>query len=272
MSDHREAVTERPSRFRPLASLLVAVRFLTRLPVPFVRTLDPPPLSDAMSMFPLAGGLIGVVTGAVLVAADQLGMAPFFSACCAVAASLLITGGLHEDGLADVADGFGGGKTVEQRLEIMHDSRIGAYGTMALILALAARASLFVELLQFALWQTVVLIACAAAFSRALIVDLMWATRPARRDGLSVMAGRPGRNTTLLALAIGGLGATALAAYVLSPAHAVLGLVAAGFATAAVRATAMRKIGGQTGDVCGAAQVLSEIAMLAVFTATLSLD
>jgi adenosylcobinamide-GDP ribazoletransferase len=272
MSDYREAPAERPGRFRPLASLLVAIRFLTRLPVPFVRTLDPPPLSAAMGMFPVAGALIGVVTGGALIAGQQLGLASPFAAVCAVAFGLLITGGFHEDGLADVADGIGGGATVEQRLDIMRDSRIGAYGTMALVLALMARAMLFADIMQFGSWQAIVLLACGAAFSRALVVDLLWATRPARRDGLSVMAGRPGRNTTLFALCLGGVGAGIGTAYVLSPAHGALSLVAAGIATATIRALAMRKIGGQTGDVCGAAQVISEITMLAVFTATLSLD
>jgi adenosylcobinamide-GDP ribazoletransferase len=272
MSDYRGAAAERRGRFRPLVSFLVTLRFLTRLPVPFVRRLDPPPLAQAMGMFPVAGGLIGALTGAALIAAQQLGFASLFAAVCAVAFGLLLTGALHEDGLADVADGFGGGATIEQRLDIMRDSRIGAYGTLALVLAAMAKVVLYTELLQFTAWQAVVLMACAAAFSRALVVDLIWATRPARRDGLSVMAGRPGRNTTLIALSLGGIGAGFGAAFVLSPAHGVLALVAAGIATAAVRAIAMRKIGGQTGDVCGAAQVVSEIAMLAVFTATLSLD
>ncbi len=272
MSDYRTTPAERDGRFRPLASFLVSLRFLTRLPVPFVRRLDPPPLSAAMGMFPIAGALIGALTGIALIAAQQLGLATLFAAICAVAVGLLITGALHEDGLADVADGFGGGVTFEHRLAIMRDSRIGAYGTAALVLALFAKTVLYAELLQFAAWQAIVLIACASAFSRALVVDLLWATRPARREGLSVMAGRPGRYTTLLALGIGGLGAGFGAALVLSPAHGVLALVSGGIATAAVRGLAMSKIGGQTGDVCGAAQVLSEIAMLAVFTATLSLD
>ena len=85
------------------------------------------------------------------------------------------------------------------------------------------------------------------------------------------MAGRPSRNTTLLALLIGGVGAWAAAAYVLAPAASVAALIAAGVTLAGVRAMSMRKIGGQTGDVCGAGQVLAETAMLAVYAATLSL-
>jgi adenosylcobinamide-GDP ribazoletransferase len=273
MSDDFDASGEVPHRFRPFASVLVAIRFLTRMPVPFVRTLDPPPLAEAMAMFPVAGAVVGLIVGGALVVSDQLGFPPLFSAALAIGLGVMTTGALHEDGLSDVADGFGGGTSQEQRLEIMRDSRIGAYGTIALVLALLARASLFMQLLvAFTAAHVIVLVACAAAFSRALMVDLLWATRPARRDGLSVMAGRPGRVTTLVALAIGGIGAGLAAAYMLNPAQAVLALVAGGISTAIVRGLAMRKIGGQTGDVCGAAQVISEIAMLAVYAATLSLD
>jgi adenosylcobinamide-GDP ribazoletransferase len=152
----------------------------------------------------------------------------------------------------------------------MKDSRIGAYGTLTLIITVMARASLLTALLDLSPPGTAVLMAGAAAFSRALVVDLLWATRPARPNGLSVLAGQPGRGTTLMALAIGGIGAGVGGSLVLSPEAGVLALVAAGLALAMVRALAMRKIGGQTGDVCGAGQVMSETAMLAVYAAAVS--
>jgi adenosylcobinamide-GDP ribazoletransferase len=111
----------------------------------------------------------------------------------------------------------------------------------------------------------------AAAFSRSMMVDLMWATRPARPNGLSALAGQPTRTTTLAALAIGGAFAGIGGSVLLAPEAGVLALVAAGLTLAMVRALAMRKIGGQTGDVCGAGQVLAETAMLAVYAATISL-
>ncbi len=270
MSDDFEPLSEARRRFRPFAEFLVALRFLTVLPIPFVRTLDPPRLSEAMRMFPLAGALIGAATGAVLGLGKFGGLPPLFSATFAIGVGLLMTGALHEDGLSDVADGFGGGRTREERLDIMRDSRIGAFGTLGLGVMLLARAALFMALLELPLADTVILLACAAAFSRALVVDLMWATRPARSDGLSVLAGRPSRNTTLFALALGGFGAGAAASAVLAPAAGVAALIAGGVALALLRALAMRKIGGQTGDVCGAAQVLTELAMLAIYSATIS--
>ena len=116
----------------------------------------------------------------------------------------------------------------------------------------------------------IVLMAGAAAFSRSLMVDLLWATRPARTGGLSAMAGQPTRNTTLIALAIGGLGAGIGASYMLSPEAGILALVAGGLALAMLRSLAIRKIGGQTGDVCGAGQMMAETAMLAVYAAAVA--
>jgi len=151
----------------------------------------------------------------------------------------------------------------------MKDSRIGAHGTLVLIITVLARASLLTALLDLPPEGIITLTAGAAAFSRALMVDLLATTRPARSNGLSVLAGQPTRQTGFLAIAIGGL-AAGLAAYShLSWMVALVGLAAAGLALGAVRALAMRKIGGQTGDVCGAAQVMAETAMLAVFAAAI---
>lgn len=271
MSDGFQPRSERHGRLRPFASFLVALRFLTRLPVPFVRTLDPPPLRDSMAMFPVVGALIGAIAALGLILANLAALPDLFCAIVALAVAAAITGALHEDGLADVADGFGGGHTREDRLEIMKDSRIGAYGTLALCFAILARASLLTALLDLPPETVIVLMAGAAAFSRALMVDLLWATRPARTTGLAVLAGQPTRNVTLAALAIGGLGAGAGGSLMLSPEAGVLALVAAGVALAVVRAVAMRKIGGQTGDVCGAGQIIAETAMLMVYAVTISL-
>jgi adenosylcobinamide-GDP ribazoletransferase len=202
--------------------------------------------------------------------ANLAGLPDLFCALLALGLAAYVTGAFHEDGLADVADGFGGGATREERLEIMKDSRIGAYGTLTLIITILARASLLTALLDLPPLSILILMAGAAAFSRALMVDLLWATRPARPNGLSVMAGQPSRNTTLLALAIGGIGAGAGGTMVLSPEAGVLALIAGGLALAMVRSLAMRKIGGQTGDVCGAGQVMAETAMLAVYAAAVS--
>jgi adenosylcobinamide-GDP ribazoletransferase len=269
MSDAFEPRSAHWGRFRPFASFLVSLRFLTRLPVPFVRTVDPPRLKDAMAMFPVVGLLIGAMSGGALVLASMAGLPDLFCALFALGLMAMATGAFHEDGLADVADGFGGGVTREERLEIMRDSRIGAYGTLALIIAVLARASLLTVLLDLPPAAILALMAGAAAFSRALMVDLLSTTRPARANGLAVLAGQPTRRTGLAAIAVGGL-AAGLAGYVfLSWIVALVALIAAGLALGAVRQLAMRKIGGQTGDVCGAAQVVAETAMLVVYAAAI---
>jgi len=270
MSDAFEARSVHRGRFRPFASFLTALSFLTRMPVPFLRTVDPPPLKDSMWMFPVVGAVVGAFTGVALVLADLARLPDLFCGLFALAIAAMLTGAFHEDGLADVADGFGGGNTREERLEIMKDSRIGAFGTLTLIVTVLARASLLAALLVLQPMAAIMLIAGAAAFSRALVVDLLWATRPARPNGLSVMAGQPSRNTTLLALAIGGVFAGIGGSVVLTPEAGVLALVAGGLALAMVRALAMRKIGGQTGDVCGAGQIMAETAMLAVYAAAVA--
>jgi adenosylcobinamide-GDP ribazoletransferase len=270
MSDGFEPRSVHRGRFRPFAEFLVALRFLTRLPAPFIRTVDPPRLKDAMAMFPVVGLITGGLTAGALILAHELRLPDLFCGFLAIGFGLLLTGAFHEDGLADLADGFGGGTTREDRLRIMKDSHIGAYGTLALVVTIPARAALLAGLLNLPPLAILVLMAGAAAFSRALMVDLLSSTRPARNDGLAVQAGQPSRQTGLLAIVVGGLAAGLGAWSVLSWQVAVISLIAALLAIATIRALAMRKIGGQTGDVCGAGQVMAETAMLAVFVAALS--
>jgi len=270
MSDGFEPHSAHRGRFRPFASFLVSLRFLTRLPAPFVRTVDPPRLKDAMEMFPIVGLIVGAVVAGVLILSHMLHLPDLFCGLIALGAGLLVTGAFHEDGLADVADGFGGGATHEERLAIMRDSRIGAFGTLALVIVIPARAALLAALLVLPPAAIVALLAGAAAFSRALMVDLLSTTRPARSNGLSVLAGQPSRRTGFAAIAIGGLAAGSAASVYLSWEVAILSLIAALLALATLRSLAMRKIGGQTGDVCGAGQVLSETAMLAVFASAVA--
>jgi adenosylcobinamide-GDP ribazoletransferase len=254
--------------FRPLGELVHALRFLTRLPVPLARTLDPPPLHQTMRMFSVAGALIGLATGGILWLSSRLDVPSLLGCAITVAATLLLTGALHEDGFADFVDGLGGGKTRDQRLEIMRDSRIGAFGALALMMAVLIRIFAYESLLSQE-WNVLLLtVAASQSFSRALVVDLMWATPPARSDGLSALAGRPSRSVAIFAIIIG-LALTMSTAAFADPEAAVVALGLGLAATALVRRLAMKLLGGQTGDVCGAAQVSCELAMLIAFAATL---
>jgi adenosylcobinamide-GDP ribazoletransferase len=260
----QESASTRP---RPIAELVGALTFLTRLPVPFARTVNHAPMHAAMRMYAPAGALIGAATGVLLFGLAWVGLPALLAAALTFAISLIVTGALHEDGLADCADGFGGGKHREHRLEIMRDSRIGTYGTLGLFCAGAAKLACFVEFQTMPFWTCVAVIAAAGAFSRALMVDLLWATKPARSDGLSHMVGRPSRNTALISVTIGAFAVLA-AGFTFNAVSGVYALPVALVATGAIRSVAMRLIGGQTGDVCGAVQVVSEIAVLGVFAST----
>jgi len=184
-------------------------------------------------------------------------------AMLALMALAATTGAFHEDGLADVADGFGGGRTIERKLEIMRDSRIGAYGGVALCLSLLGRWAALTALLRMGSATAFVALLAAAALSRWLGLLPMALLPPARKDGAAHAAMGPEPR----ALALGG--ALALSAG-LAPAWlagAGLGVTLAAAALALAAALGMahlakRQIGGQTGDVAGAAQQLAEIAFL----------
>jgi adenosylcobinamide-GDP ribazoletransferase len=269
MSDTLPPVTsENAARPRPVAELVHALKFLTRLPIPFSRTMDAPPLAQSLRMLSVAGALIGLLIAAVLLAGKFLQLPPLLSALLAVSFGLLITGALHEDGLADTFDGLAGGKTRERRLEIMRDSRIGTYGTLALMMAIGLRVTCYAALLPFSSVTVVTVVVACQAFSRALVVDLLWATKSARADGLSAFAGRPSRVVAMFAIIIGLL-LTLLAGYYRQFENAILALAFGLAATAIMRRTAIKLIGGQTGDICGATQVICEVVMLVAFVATL---
>lgn len=254
-------------RLRPFAELVHALRFLTRLPVPFARTIDPPPLHQSMRMFSVAGAFIGVVLAGALIGARHLQLPPLLSGLLVTAIGILMTGALHEDGIADLADGFGGGHTPEQRLAIMKDSRIGSYGGLALIITVLARASCYGMIMMMTPLAVISILAAVQAFSRAMVVDLMWAERPARSDGLSVMAGRPSSQVAVFAIVVG-LAFMGVCTLFVPPDKVIVALGLGLAATAVVRRLAVKLIGGQTGDVCGGVQVTSEIAMLAAFVST----
>ena len=255
-------------RFRPISEFLLALRFLTRLPVPFAGTVDPVPLASAMRMFAVAGAFIGVLNGLVLIGVSYLHLPGLIGAALTVAFGLFLTGALHEDGLVDSADGLFGGNTRERRLEIMRDSRIGTYGACALVLAVLIRVEVYYALQSYPLWQIIAMLAAVGAFSRAMVVDMMWATRPARPDGLAATAGRPSRNAGLFAIVTGGAFAIC-AGWPIAPLMGVVAILMALVITGLMRRLATRLIGGQTGDICGAVQVLVEIGMLLTYLASI---
>jgi adenosylcobinamide-GDP ribazoletransferase len=236
-----------------------SLAFCTRLPLASLQS--PKGIANAAWAFPVIGLIIGLIGALVYVLAHRLGVPAWPAATLSVAATLVVTGALHEDGLADTADGFGGGDSRQSKLDIMRDSRTGAYGVCALVLALLLRVG---TLASFSDAYAVVwaLIASHSA-ARATMVTLMWLLPPARGDGLSFAAGAPPGQ---------GVAAAAVIALVvlLLCLHPARGFIAALvlIATIALMAwLAMRQIDGQTGDVLGATEQVGEIAVLLVAVA-----
>ncbi len=242
-----------PLRAR-LAELQLAVMLLTRLPAG--RMTETPAIGAAVWAFRLVGALVGSISAAVLVAAIAVGIAPVLAAGLALAASVLATGGLHEDGLADVADGFGGGRDRARKLEIMRDSRIGSYGGLALILSLGFRWQALALLAAHSPEMAVYALIALAISSRAgLAFALLWMPA-ARSDGM----GKSAAGSTLSRALAGAVVTVLCVALLIGPQAAALLLLAQMAVQLIFARIAQRQIGGQSGDVLGAMQQLAEIA------------
>lgn len=233
---------------RRLAEMRVAFMMLTRLPVGRM-TGEIPTLAASAWAFPLCGAVVGALAWAGYAAALSLGLSPGIAATLAVAVGAGVTGGLHEDGLADFADGIGGGQDRARKLEIMRDSRIGSYGVIALILALLLR----VEGVAAAGGALAAFVA-VGALGRAAVVLAMTLLPAARADGLGRSAGGAG------AAPVAGAMVLALSLVALLGGVAVPVVLIGAAAGAAVSALALRQVGGQTGDVLGAVLSASEVA------------
>lgn len=235
--------------------LLSATALLTRLPVP-----DHPPVGAASAWaWPVVGALLGALAAAVAGLALWLGFTPGVAAAVVLMLAAILTGGLHEDGLSDTADGLFGGWTRERRLEIMKDSRVGSFGVLALVLVTLLRWSALATILAGgSLWT----LPAVGALSRAPMAVVMSALPNARDSGLSRATGRPSGRVALIGVAL----AVAIAVLFAGWAAFDMLLLVAG-ATALLARSAQARIGGQTGDILGAAQQLAEAAALAVLAA-----
>ncbi len=244
-----------------LDDLRTAITFATRLPIP--HSAQAVNMARAMRLLPLVGAAIGLAGALMQLALLRLSVPPLASAVLALGATAWLTGALHEDGFADVCDGFGGGRDRDAKLAIMRDSRLGTYGGLALLTSFGTRAALLAAIPASALIGALV---AAHALGRAVIPAVAMALPSARQDGLAASAGRPEPSAVWLAALLG----LVLALLVLPFGTAVLAILVAAAGVIAFGLIAQRQIGGVTGDVLGGAEQVAEIMVLLVVAARLA--
>lgn len=233
---------------------LTALSLLSRLPVPAGEETRQ---AAAAWAYPIVGLVVGALAALAGFVAQGIGLPTPFCALLALATLIALTGAMHEDGLADTADGLWGGWNRGARLEIMRDSRIGTYGVIALCLAIAARWSALWLLYEAGSGSAAIALITSAALSRAAMPVLMATLPHARGDGLSHQVGRVSGTTAAI-----GVGLASVVALLLLGTGVVWPFIWAALAVLGLALLAKRKIGGQTGDILGSAQQIAEIAIL----------
>jgi adenosylcobinamide-GDP ribazoletransferase len=237
---------------RELDYFFGALRFFTRLPVPGWVGHSAEALNHSARYFPLVGLIVGFI-GALAFAFTSFFWPKTLAVLLAMAATILVTGAFHEDGWADMVDGFGGGWTRERTLEIMKDSRIGSYGAIALTLLLLGK---FMALVELDTGLIVPALLAGHAFSRLCATLVMRCLDYAREEGKAKpLATRIGHGELALAVVCG-----ALPLALLPPLPALVGAVLALAATAYLGFRFHKRLGGYTGDCLGATQQLAEVA------------
>ncbi|WP_394229604.1 adenosylcobinamide-GDP ribazoletransferase [Shewanella colwelliana] len=241
---------------KQLSLFFIAMGFFTRIPMPNWVQVDSEKLNQASRYFGLIGVLVGLISAGIYLLANML-LPSSVAIVLAMIASVLVTGGFHEDGLADTADGFGGGWTLQDKLTIMKDSRVGTYGVLALVFALWLK---FVLLSEIALYQEELVMAAlvsAHCLSRVLAASIIYSEQYVREDASS--KSKPlAQSQTVNELGI--LLLTAIITLWLSGVSFALSLCVVLVVLRYLLILGFRKqIGGYTGDTLGAAQQVSEL-------------
>lgn len=248
-----------------LRLFFTALQFLTRLPVPRWVGFEPAWLARCAPYFVPVGALVGLLSAAVLAVASSV-WPPAIAAVLAMAASIYVTGGFHEDGLADTCDGLGGAVSRDRALTIMKDSRLGSYGALGLVLVLGLKAAALAALLDRGAFIAALVLVWAQGLSRALPVGLM-AVLPYAGDAEHAKAKPLAGGVSVPDLALTAAFALALCALAAWGRPALLPGFALGLGLALGLVVWMRRwlrgrLGGYTGDTLGASQQLGEVALL----------
>ncbi|MEP0519121.1 MAG: adenosylcobinamide-GDP ribazoletransferase [Hyphomicrobiales bacterium] len=248
--------------------LLICLMFFTRLPVR-LNLKTQVSLHVSVHMYPYAGAIVGFLGALVILSATILGLSPVPTAILAITAMVFTTGALHEDGLADMADGFGGGHDRQRKLDIMKDSRIGTYGVLALIFSQGLRIAVLAELIGLSPVGGVISVILAAVFSRTISM-LFWASlTPARGDGLSKSSGQPDRIALAIAMGLSLSLMALLQSFGFGFVPLIVAMMGALVSLFLLVWLCKRQIQGQTGDTIGATQQISELAFMTMLLMSL---
>ena len=242
---------------RRIGDLLIATRFFTRLPVPIDSETERRPLADSAWAFSIVGCIIGTVGGVTAFLASDL--PSYAAALLAVAVMCALSGGLHEDGLADCADGMWAGTSPQQRLKIMRDSKTGAFGVIAIFTVLSLKAAAIANLLSVGGGLAAALaIVAAAGASRGFLPIAMRAFPVASETGRAAEAGSPNTQDII----VGGIISVVIAFTMIGFNTSINGLIVGTLLAGGLGYLAVKRFGGHTGDVLGAQQQILETAIL----------
>jgi adenosylcobinamide-GDP ribazoletransferase len=241
----------------------LAVALLTRIPMPHRDAVSTEDMARAQRAFPLIGAFIGLAIALVDRCLLSINIPEAAAAALALGAGAALTGALHEDGLADVGDGFGGGRDRDAKLAIMRDSRLGTYGVLVLVVSFIARVSALASLPMTA---TIPVLIATHTLARAAMPALAANLPFARDDGLGKSAGRPDSASVIIAVGI----AIVVALLCLPVKATVLAVLMTAASATLMGLLAWRQIGGVTGDVFGAVEQAAETAVLLTLAAQFS--
>lgn len=250
-----------------LRLFFIALQFFTRLPIPRWVGFEPEWLNHASRYYPLVGLVVGGI-GAASYAIAAYYLPTTVAAVIATATTIYITGAFHEDGFADTCDGLGGGLTRERTLEIMTDSRVGAYGAIGIVCMLALKITALSSLPPLSAIGALLL---AHPLSRLASSGLIWKMEYARSQGKAKPLAVRMSNAEFCIAALGALvpAAALVACGLLSVAALLVALAASTLAAIWMARLLVRRLGGYTGDCLGATQQLAEVAIYVGVLATL---
>ncbi|MEN0087120.1 MAG: adenosylcobinamide-GDP ribazoletransferase [Pseudomonadota bacterium] len=259
---------------KPLVDVLSVAAFFSRLPFWSLRAridahAPAEPLGKLAWAFPLAGCLIALPAALALLVLVQTPLSPLVLAGLIIAGLTFSTGALHEDGLADLCDGLGGGASRQRKLEIMRDSTIGTYGAAGLVFSLLLRVGSLASLIALlSPIQTALSFVAVAALSRTAMLWQWRTSQPARADGLARSQSTPTSKSFVTAASIAAFFAIALLLPIFGPLATAVSLLVSGLLIWGMCRMCERQIGGYTGDTLGAGQQIVETCLLICLSAS----